>query len=37
MSSDEATIQSLRRDLALQVSRLARRLGDTQVAAADAE
>jgi predicted XRE-type DNA-binding protein len=34
MSSDEATIQSLRRDLALQVSRVARRLGDTQVAAA---
>ena len=34
MSSDEATIQSLRRDLALQVSRVARRLGATQVAAA---
>ena len=34
MPSDEATIQSLRRDLALQVSRAARRLGDTQVAAA---
>lgn len=34
MRSDEATIQSLRRDLALQVSRIARHLGDTQVAAA---
>ncbi len=34
MSSEEATIQSLRRDLALQVSRLGRRLGETQVAAA---
>jgi predicted XRE-type DNA-binding protein len=34
MTSDEATIQSLRRDLALQVSRVARHLGDTQVAAA---
>jgi predicted XRE-type DNA-binding protein len=34
MSSEEATIQSLRRDLALQVSRVARRLGETQVAAA---
>ena len=34
MPSDEATIQSLRRDLALQVSRVARRIGDTQVAAA---
>jgi predicted XRE-type DNA-binding protein len=34
MSSDEATIQSLRRDLALQVSRVARHLGETQVAAA---
>jgi predicted XRE-type DNA-binding protein len=34
MSSEEATIQSLRGDLALQVSRLARRLGETQVAAA---
>jgi predicted XRE-type DNA-binding protein len=34
MPSDEATIQSLRRDLALQLSRVARRLGDTQVAAA---
>jgi predicted XRE-type DNA-binding protein len=34
MSSEEATIQSLRRDLALQVSRFARRLGETQVAAA---
>jgi transcriptional regulator with XRE-family HTH domain len=34
MFSDEATIQSLRRDLALQVSRIALRLGETQVAAA---
>ncbi len=34
MPSDEATIQSLRRDLALQVSRIALRPGDTQVAAA---
>lgn len=34
MRSDEATIRSLRRDLALQVARVARRLGDTQVAAA---
>lgn len=34
MPSDEATIQSLRRDIALQVSRVARRVGDTQVAAA---
>ncbi len=34
MLPDEATIQSLRRDIALQVSRAARRLGDTQVAAA---
>lgn len=34
MPSDEATIQSLRRDIALQVSRVARRLGDTQIAAA---
>ena len=34
MPSDEATILSLRRDIALQVSRVARRLGDTQVAAA---
>jgi predicted XRE-type DNA-binding protein len=34
MRSDEATVQSLRRDLALQVSRAARRLGDTQVVAA---
>ena len=34
MPRDEATIQSLRRDIALQVSRVARRLGDTQVAAA---
>jgi predicted XRE-type DNA-binding protein len=30
----EATIQSLRRDIALQVSRCARRSGDTQVAVA---
>jgi predicted XRE-type DNA-binding protein len=34
LSSDEATIQSLRRDVALQISRLAQRLGGTQVAAA---
>jgi predicted XRE-type DNA-binding protein len=34
LSSDEATIQSLRRDLALQISRLAQRLGGTQMAAA---
>ena len=34
MPSDEATIQALRRDLALQVSRIAQRLGGTQVAAA---
>jgi predicted XRE-type DNA-binding protein len=34
MPSDEATIQSLRQDIALQVSRVVRRLGDTQVAAA---
>jgi predicted XRE-type DNA-binding protein len=34
MRADEATVQSLRRDLALQVSRVARRLGETQVAAA---
>lgn len=34
MSPDEATIQSLRRDIALQISRLARRLGGTQMAAA---
>jgi predicted XRE-type DNA-binding protein len=33
-SSDEATIQSLRRDIALQISRLAQRLGGTQMAAA---
>jgi transcriptional regulator with XRE-family HTH domain len=31
MSADEATIQSLRRDLALQVSRIASRSGDTQI------
>ena len=34
MSADEATIQSLRRDIALQVSKIARRSGDTQVAVA---
>jgi len=34
LSLDEATIQSLRRDIALQISRLARRLGGTQMAAA---
>ena len=34
MPSDEATIQSLRHDIALQVSRIARRLGETQMAAA---
>ena len=34
MRPDEATVQSLRRDLALQVSRVARRLGETQVTAA---
>ena len=34
MRSDEATIQALRRDIALQVSRFALRLADTQVAAA---
>ena len=33
-SSDEATIRSLRRDIALQISRLAQRLGGTQMAAA---
>jgi len=33
-SLDEATIQFLRRDIALQISRLARRLGGTQMAAA---
>ena len=32
MPADEATIQSLRRDIALQVSKIARRSGDTQVA-----
>jgi predicted XRE-type DNA-binding protein len=31
MFQDEATIQSLRRDVALQVSKIARRSGDTQV------
>lgn len=34
LSPDEATIQSLRRDIALQISRLAQRLGGTQMAAA---
>jgi transcriptional regulator with XRE-family HTH domain len=34
MASDEATIQSLRRDIALQVSKIARRSGDTQIALA---
>jgi predicted XRE-type DNA-binding protein len=34
MPAAEATIQSLRRDIALQVSRIARRSGDTQVAVA---
>ena len=34
MPSEEATIQSLRRDLALQLSRIARRSGDTQMVAA---
>lgn len=34
LSLDEATIQSLRRDIALQISRLAQRLGGTQMAAA---
>jgi transcriptional regulator with XRE-family HTH domain len=34
MPPDEATIQSLRHDLSLQVSRAAQRLGDTQVAVA---
>jgi predicted XRE-type DNA-binding protein len=34
-SLDEATIYSLRRDLALQISRLALRLGGTQLAAAE--
>ena len=34
MLPDEATIQSLRRDIALQVARVARCFGDTQVAAA---
>jgi len=33
-SVDEATIQLLRRDISLQISRLARRLGGTQMAAA---
>jgi predicted XRE-type DNA-binding protein len=34
LSEDQATIQHLRRDVALQISRLARRLGGTQMAAA---
>jgi len=34
MPTAEATIQSLRRDIALQVSKLARRSGNTQVAVA---
>ena len=34
MTSDEATIQSLRSDIALQVARVVRRFGATQVAAA---
>jgi predicted XRE-type DNA-binding protein len=34
LSLDEATIQSLRGDIALQISRLAQRLGGTQMAAA---
>lgn len=34
MRFDEATIQALRLDIALQVSRVSRRLGGTQVAAA---
>lgn len=34
LSADEATIQSLRRDIALQISRLAEGLGGTQMAAA---
>lgn len=34
ISQDEATIQSLRRDIALQISRLAEGLGGTQMAAA---
>ena len=34
LSPDEVTIQSLRRDIALQISRLAQRLGGTQMAAA---
>ena len=36
ISPDEATVQSLRRDIALQVSRYARHLGVTQIAAAKA-
>jgi predicted XRE-type DNA-binding protein len=34
LSRDEATIQSLRRDLALQISRLAQHMGGTQMAIA---
>jgi predicted XRE-type DNA-binding protein len=34
MYSDKATIQILRSDLALQISRVARRMGETQAAAA---
>jgi predicted XRE-type DNA-binding protein len=34
MRADNATIQSLRRDIALQVSKVARRSGDTQIAVA---
>jgi predicted XRE-type DNA-binding protein len=34
LSVDETTIQSLRRDIALQISRLAQRLGGTQMKAA---
>jgi predicted XRE-type DNA-binding protein len=34
LSPDEATILSLRRDIAVQISRLAQRLGGTQMAAA---
>jgi len=35
LSPDEATIQSLRHDIALQISRLAQRLGGTQMAVAE--
>ncbi|MGB6310227.1 MAG: XRE family transcriptional regulator [Steroidobacteraceae bacterium] len=34
LSPDQATIQSLRRDIALQISRLAKGMGGTQMAAA---